>query len=249
MDTNGSNGTDQLAVFRASGGFRWICHSFGHSHDIYRCYQPPTKNTRPRGSTFWPKDCWNNIFTHSYCCVETPCFSWGSWTTSAPIKTELAQSGVVCRYLCQAEPGCHQWSFIIPESDSGGPCLMYDSSIKFTPTDLPVVSGLRFCAPETASEAPQKPTRADLRKQLPVFWAEDDRAATGAAEAIKGHGWAVLKLGKLGFAELISSDEYIYICIITIYNHVFLAVQSLNPPFGGSGILSFFVFFPCRKPI
>ena len=88
--------------------------------------------------------------------------------------------------------------------------MMHNSSIKFTPTDLPVVSGLRFCAPETALEAPQKPTRADLRKQqLPVFWAEDDSAATGAAEAIKGHGWVVLKLGKLGFAELISSDEYV----------------------------------------
>ena len=74
--------------------------------------------------------------------------------------------------------------------------MMYDSSINFSPTDLPVVSGLRFCPPETASEAPQKPTRADLhQKQLPIFWAEDERAATGAAKAIKGHGWAVLKLG------------------------------------------------------
>lgn len=97
--------------------------------------------------------------------------------------------------------------------------MMYDSSIKFTPTDLPVVSGLRFCAPEFASEAPQKPTRADLQKQqLPVFWAEDESAATGAAEAIKGYGWAVLKLGKLGFAELISSDEYIYMYNNDVYD-------------------------------
>lgn len=117
-----------------------------------------------------------------------------------PSKKELAQSGVVCRYLCQAEPQCRHWTFVIPGShdpDSGGPCLMYNSSHASSPwkqepeQESKVVSGLRFCKPEEHHDLLVSRKTLTDESELPIFSSAEN--AAGAAQAILSEGWAVLR--------------------------------------------------------
>jgi len=106
------------------------------------------------------------------------------------MKTELAQSGVVCRYLCQAVPGCTHWTFLIPQ-DEAGACFMYNTSVPMaspSPELSKVVSGARFCTPEPLSI---KTPRSSNLSQERIYQATTD--VEEVAAAIQQQGWAVLR--------------------------------------------------------
>ena len=106
------------------------------------------------------------------------------------MKTELAQSGVVCRYLCQAVPGCTHWTFLIPQ-DEAGACFMYNTSVPMaSPSEelSKVVSGARFCTPEPLSMG--TPRSSNLSQER-IYQATTD--VEEVAAAIQQQGWAVLR--------------------------------------------------------
>ena len=112
------------------------------------------------------------------------------------MKTELAQSGVVCRYFCQAVPGCTHWTFLIPAVDASseaGACFMYNASVG-VPMASPspelseqVVSGARFCTPEQLTMGTPRSMNLSQEK---IYQAEDVQEV---AAAIQQQGWAVLR--------------------------------------------------------
>ncbi|CAJ1447448.1 unnamed protein product [Effrenium voratum] len=139
------------------------------------------------------KDCWSNVFTHSYCCVESPCFLWGRSLTEpqvAKAKQHWAHSGVACRYLCQAEPSCRVWVFHIPASDDlelAGPCLLSEEELPeiSAESEEAAVAGGRFCAPAALSWA------AEVRRE--TLETKASEAAADAAAQLRREGWAVLR--------------------------------------------------------
>lgn len=162
-------------------------------------------------------DCWSSIFTHSYCCVaDSPCWQWGQVAPGPLLRQDAARSGVECRYLCQAEPACTEWTFQIPEDtlgpDSFAPCTLHSageaerSDLNLWLAESAAVSGQRVCkahvdnvlGPGGAIEvSPVAEPVADTLESLTWRSHVVDAANTNAAEhtvaALLHSGFAVLR--------------------------------------------------------
>mmetsp|Transcript_14281 Transcript_14281/g.40894 ORF Transcript_14281/g.40894 Transcript_14281/m.40894 type:complete len:486 (-) Transcript_14281:17-1474(-) len=146
-------------------------------------------------------DCWSSVYTHSYCCVvDSPCWWWGREALGDPVRVDVARSGVECRHLCQAEPSCASWSYLIPadgDTHKGGPCVLHGAvdaaDVGPGPPAAGVVSGPRIC---TAPQMRPQSALDDLgspRGACCVFDAADGDYAAKVASTLRSEGWALLR--------------------------------------------------------
>eukprot|EP00928_Gymnodinium_smaydae_P048643 TRINITY_DN32542_c0_g1_i1.p1 TRINITY_DN32542_c0_g1~~TRINITY_DN32542_c0_g1_i1.p1 ORF type:complete len:509 (-),score=98.25 TRINITY_DN32542_c0_g1_i1:48-1526(-) len=163
-------------------------------------------------------DCWNNFFTHSYCCFEaSDCWWWGQDAGGQILRVDAARSGVECRHICQGDAACAVWTFAFPapeRQEQGGPCLLRTAdegreARQQAPPTPGVVSGPRLCPAPTSADAsaivapPVVALTMASAGSAPIFAAADLHDVTmrqGASQALATEGWAVLR-------QALSADE------------------------------------------
>ncbi|CAE8626382.1 unnamed protein product [Polarella glacialis] len=157
---------------------------------------------------------WGNLLSDGYCCnLSSECFAWGVFIDGDDARDPMpARTGLECRHLCQAEPKCQAWSFVlatIPAEELRFSCWLKTrlwSSGEALRRQRGVVSGSRHCPGVHADtlhqlqalrtmDLRQEPDAAVVRPSL-----DPEGYAQRAAESILRRGWAVVR-GALGAEE------------------------------------------------
>lgn len=154
---------------------------------------------------------WGGILSHGYCCDADPsCFAPGVLIEGSDVEEPWpARTGLECRHLCQAKPGCEAWTFLqadFPAEDLRFSCWL--KSRHWSQAEAAagrgrepglVLSGSRHCPHNhTAvleSLRDMRTMTLDEEPQGCVVRPQTDatRYYTQAASCILRHGWVVLK--------------------------------------------------------
>ncbi|CAK0841871.1 unnamed protein product [Prorocentrum cordatum] len=96
-----------------------IVHIHGHEFPSTGA-ESPAQASPPQLQAELGPCLWGALLSDGYCCDgASDCFAWGALIRGDDVARPLvARTGLECRHLCQAEPRCSGWTFVLPSHAS-----------------------------------------------------------------------------------------------------------------------------------